>query len=357
MEIMQNEASRTPGKRTSDLNHDWAALMCVRQQRAAQVNLQVAECMCDLHGIWICVCLSEESTEKSFKSQKRWVLRQCVPSVPEHSGSFVETLNNCGVLFCETQPHTHTHTSIRADVVWPPRSGHHRETMIAAFHLRLPLISCSLFHALLLVFEPCLHLSSPAITFSNFPLTLSMHPPLPRLHASSCSLSTLVFTDLFAFFPHPPSFIPYISLILCHLLLWFSPFFLVHPVSAPCQPPCLQCDTLLLCVVGLFWVGVLTLSGVGTQSDLWLTRLLTAGHPVHCVCVLYEQWHNVRSAISATMPQFSMLPPPQKKLYAIWGAHYPWCNWTAFDMARVDQVKKSKQSVKIQKQEEMESNQ
>lgn len=128
MEIMQNEASRTPGKRTSDLNHDWAALMCVRQQRAAQVNLQVAEYMCGLHSIWICVCLSEESTEKSFKSQKRWVLRQCVPSVPEHSGSFVETLNNCGVLFCDTQPHTHTHTSIRADVVWPPRSGHHRET-------------------------------------------------------------------------------------------------------------------------------------------------------------------------------------------------------------------------------------
>lgn len=185
MEIMQNEASRTPGKRTSDLNHDWAALMCVRQQRAAQVNLQVAEYMCGLHSIWICVCLSEESTEKSFKSQKRWVLRQCVPSVPEHSGSFVETLNNCGVLFCDTQPHTHTHEhqswcGMTSQIRAPPG-----DTMIAAFHLRLPPISCSLYHALLLVFEPCLHLSSPAITFSNFPLTLSMHPPLPRLHASS----------------------------------------------------------------------------------------------------------------------------------------------------------------------------
>lgn len=340
MEIMQNEASRTPGKRTSDLNHDWAALMCVRQQRAAQVNLQVAEYMCDLHSIWICVCLSEESTEKSFKSQKRWVLRQCVPSVPEHSGSFVETLNNCGVLFCDTQPHTHTHEhqswcGMTSQIRAPPG-----DTMIAAFHLRLPPISCSLYHALLLVFEPCLHLSSPAITFSNFPLTLSMHPPLPRLHASSCSLSTLVFTDLFAFFPHPPSFIPYISLILCHLLLWFSPFFLVHPVSAPCQPPCLQCDTLLLCC---WFVLSRSLDLVRCWHPVWpLTHTLAHcwTSSTLCVCSVWTMTQCTLCYFSHNASILNAPPPPQKKLCAIWGAHYPWCNWTAFDMARVDQVKK-----------------
>lgn len=188
MEIMQNEASRTPGKRTSDLNHDWAALMCVRQQRAAQVNLQVAEYMCDLHSIWICVCLSEESTEKSFKSQKRWVLRQCVPSVPEHSGSFVETLNNCGVLFCDTQPHTHTRAS---ELMWydlPDQgtTGRHNDrrfSLTSASHL-LFIVSCSL--------ARLWTLSASQLTCHHF-LQLSSNP----IHASSSPSPTRLFLQSF----------------------------------------------------------------------------------------------------------------------------------------------------------------
>lgn len=246
--------------------------------------------------VHMCDSEPEDWTQKSFKSQKRWV------SVPVYSGFFVETLNNCSVsALSKQQSVTHTPTQTHRHQSWTGMTFQIRaplgDRMITELQSHLLCISCSLFRACFLLLllchaEPFLCLHFPQSLYPSF---LQPEPSHFLSHKSLLAISSLflLYNISFTIPLSPPSSFHYA----CYSSL--SPTSSISSSVAPFFPSLLlsaaslQSETLLLCLVGLFWAEVLTLSGLGKQSDLWLTLLLTARHSLTlcvcsvCVCLCY----------------------------------------------------------------------
>lgn len=276
------------------------------------------------------VCLRMLQTKASNKKKKMSV--ETVVSVPAYRGFFVEVLNNCRVpVLNKQQSHTHTHTHQHQSWSGPdlPDQG----TTGRQWSLPYSYV-CLLF---IVLWSSLSVWTLPASPHPSIPL--SSNPSLFLSHKSLFVFSQLLSIFLLAFLPLSPTTISYSSL------------FPTFTFSLPPSPPlCPQSETLLLWVVGLFWAEVLTLSGLGTQSDLWLTSYsLLDTHSLHVcvyclsvcvcvytVCVLVWLWSSVRTMTQCTLSYLSynasiLADTSSTNLCTIFGKYYPQSTWAVLD--------------------------